>query len=43
MALRYGLDDRAFEFREGMGIFLFTTASRLRLLSNGYKGLFPWD
>jgi hypothetical protein len=27
-ALGYGLDDRWFESREGLGIFLFTTASR---------------
>jgi hypothetical protein len=27
MALGYGLDDRGFESREGLGIFLFTTAS----------------
>jgi hypothetical protein len=28
MALGYGLDDRGFESREGLGIFLLTTASR---------------
>jgi hypothetical protein len=28
IALGYGLDDRGFESRPGMGIFLFTTASR---------------
>jgi hypothetical protein len=28
IALGYGLDDRGFESRQGMGIFLFTTASR---------------
>jgi hypothetical protein len=28
IALRYGLDDREFESRQGLGIFLFTTASR---------------
>jgi hypothetical protein len=27
-ALDYGLDDRGFDFRQGLGIFLFTTASR---------------
>jgi hypothetical protein len=27
-ALGYGLDDRGFESRQGLGIFLFTTASR---------------
>jgi hypothetical protein len=26
--LGYGLDDRGFESRQGLGIFLFTTASR---------------
>jgi hypothetical protein len=39
IALGYGLDDRRFESRQGLGIFLFTTASIL--LSNGYQGLFP--
>jgi hypothetical protein len=28
IALGYGLDDRRFESRQGLGIFLFTTASR---------------
>jgi hypothetical protein len=28
VALGYGLDDRGFESREGLGIFLFTTAFR---------------
>jgi hypothetical protein len=28
IALSYGLDDRGFESRQGLGIFLFTTASR---------------
>jgi hypothetical protein len=28
MALGYGLDDRGFGSRQGLGIFLFTTASR---------------
>jgi hypothetical protein len=28
IALGYGLDDRGFESQQGMGIFLFTTASR---------------
>jgi hypothetical protein len=27
----YGLDDRGFESRQGLGIFLFTTASRSAL------------
>jgi hypothetical protein len=31
IALDYGLDDRWFESRQGMGIFLFTTASRTAL------------
>jgi hypothetical protein len=31
IALGYGLDDRGFESRQGLGIFLFTTASRLAL------------
>jgi hypothetical protein len=30
-ALGYGLDEREFEFRQRLGIFLFTTASRLAL------------
>jgi hypothetical protein len=29
--LGYGLDDRGFDSRYGLGIFLFTTASRLAL------------
>jgi hypothetical protein len=29
--LGYGLDDRRFESRQGLGIFLFTTVSRLAL------------
>jgi len=32
----YGLDDRGFESRQGLGIFLFTTAF------SGYEELFPW-
>jgi hypothetical protein len=31
IALGYGLDDRGFEPRRGLGIFLFTTESRLAL------------
>jgi hypothetical protein len=31
VALGYGLDDRGFESREGLGIFLFTTAFRMAL------------
>jgi hypothetical protein len=30
-ALGYELDDRGYESRQGLGIFLFTTASRLGL------------
>jgi hypothetical protein len=29
--LGYGLDDRGFEYRQGLGIFLFTIASRPEL------------
>jgi hypothetical protein len=44
----YGLDNRWFESRQRLGIFLFTTASRQAwgppsLLSNGYQGLFPGE
>jgi len=28
IALGYGMDDRGFDSRRGLGIFLFTTASR---------------
>jgi hypothetical protein len=47
IALGYGLDDWGFEFRQRLGIFLLTTASRpvlgpLSLLYNGYQRLFPW-
>jgi hypothetical protein len=31
MALGYGLDDQGFESRQGVGIFLFATATRLAL------------
>jgi hypothetical protein len=31
IALGYGLDDRRFHSRQGLGIFLFTTASRTAL------------
>jgi len=31
IALGYGLDGRAFESRQGLGIFLFTTVSRSAL------------
>jgi hypothetical protein len=45
IALGYELDDRGFESRQGLGIFLFTIVSRQALgphslLSNGYKGFF---
>jgi hypothetical protein len=32
MALYYGLDDQGFESQQGLGIFLFTTESRLALV-----------
>jgi hypothetical protein len=41
-ALGYGVDDRGFEYRQGLGIFLVTSASRRSFLSSGYQGLFPW-
>jgi hypothetical protein len=31
-----------FNTHQGLGIFLFTTASRMTVGSNGYKGLFLW-
>jgi hypothetical protein len=45
--LGYGLDDQVFDFWQGLGIFLFITASRPALgltqpPSNGYQGLFSW-
>jgi hypothetical protein len=44
MALRYGLDDRGFESRQRLGIFLFTTASRTVQVSYpvGTRRLFSW-
>jgi hypothetical protein len=48
IALGYGLDDRGFVSRQGLGIFLLATVSRPalwgppRLLSYGYQGLFLW-
>jgi hypothetical protein len=46
IALGYGLDDRRFESRQGMGIFLFTTVqtgSRAHpaSYSMGTRGSFP--
>jgi len=46
--LCYGLDDRGFESRQEMEIFMFTTVSipalgPRSLLCNGYQGLFPWE
>jgi hypothetical protein len=35
IALGYGLDGRGFESRQGMGIFLFTTASKPALGPGG--------
>jgi len=42
VALGYELDDRTFKSRQGLGLFLFTTASKPNLLSNWYQGLIPW-
>jgi hypothetical protein len=44
ITLGYGLDDRGFESRQGMGIFLFTTASRPALgpAIQWVPGLIPW-
>jgi hypothetical protein len=44
----YGLDDRGFKFRQGMGIFLLITASRTSLESTQphiqrVKGLSSWE
>jgi hypothetical protein len=43
IALDYGLDDRGFEIRQALGIFLFTTASRPTLGATQlwYQGFFP--
>jgi hypothetical protein len=47
IALDYGLEDREFESRQGLGIFIFTTPrpnwlwGTSSLLSNGYQWLFP--
>jgi hypothetical protein len=46
-SLDYGLDDPEFESLQGLGICLFTTASRqvlgpIQPLSRRYKGLIPW-
>jgi hypothetical protein len=48
--LDYGLDNRGFDSRQGLGVFLFTSLpprpDRLwgppSLLFNGYQELFPW-
>jgi len=42
-ALGYGLDDRGFEFRQRLGIFLFTTCSGVHPDSYlmGTRGSFP--
>jgi hypothetical protein len=47
IALGYGLDHRGFESRQGVGILLFTTASRPALGPDQppiqwVQGLFPW-
>jgi hypothetical protein len=39
LVLGYGLDDRMFESRQGLGIFFFTTASR----PVGTRGSLPGD
>jgi hypothetical protein len=43
IALDYGLDDLEFEYRQRLGIFLFTTTSRPAPASytRGKKGFFP--
>jgi hypothetical protein len=48
IALDYGLDDRGFESRQELGIFLFTTAYKPALgptqsPNNVYQGFFPWE
>jgi hypothetical protein len=48
MALSYGIDDPGFESRHGLGIFLFTTASRSALEPTQppiqwVPGALPWD
>jgi hypothetical protein len=46
-AVGYGLDDRGFESRHGLGIFIFTVASRPAVVGHaasyqmGTRGLFP--
>jgi hypothetical protein len=39
IALGYELDDRGFEFRQWLGIFLFTKASRLDLNGFAFLGM----
>jgi hypothetical protein len=39
IALGYGLDDQGFEFRQGMGIFLFTTVSQT--ISGAHPASYP--
>jgi hypothetical protein len=46
-ALSYGLDDRGFESRQGLGIFSSPLRQDLlwgppSLLSNGFQGFFQW-
>jgi len=39
--LGYGLDDRGFLPRQGLGIFLFTNTPKPALGPSGYQRLFP--
>jgi hypothetical protein len=38
IALGYGMDDRGFEYRQGLGIFLITTASKPALGPTSFPG-----